>query len=53
MDSAWNPVADLEGFAEMVDLNQCDIGVEGGGYGPEQEVFGEPLKSRRWRPGGR
>ena len=24
MDSAWNPVADLEEFAEMVDLNQCD-----------------------------
>ena len=31
---------------------QYDISAEGGGYGPGQEVFGEPLESRRWRPEG-
>ena len=43
---------------EMADLMtfildyQYDIGAEGGGYGPGQEVFGESLESRRWRPQG-
>ena len=30
---------------------QYEIGAEGGGYGPGQEVFGEPLETRRYTDG--
>ena len=42
---------------EMADLMifildyQYDIGAEGGGYGPGEEVYGVPLETRRFTAG--